>query len=160
MAKLGRKTKLTPATVRDLCAALSIGSPWEVACAYARVSRSMVFRWRQEAVLIIERIEKDSTIDLNEKERRLLDFYNKVEDSMADAAIGWQQVIDRAATHDPGWAKFMLKVRYPDGYREAPQAVDITTGGRTLDEAMESALLKVYGEAELEEEEDENSTTD
>lgn len=152
MAKFGRKTKLTHATVRDLCAALSIGSPWEVACAYARVSRSMVFRWRQMACLILERLEKDSSIELDEKERRLLDFYNKVEDSMASAAIGWQQVIERAATNDPVWAKFMLKVRHPDGYRETPKAMDITTGGKTLDEAVETALLKVYGETERTEE--------
>lgn len=133
MARLGRKLLLTERTTEDLCAALGIGATIEIACSYAGVSTDCYYLWMRKAKEVLELLAEDPQAELSTNQVKYLKFYNKIDKTQSYAAIGWLQVIERSATTDPNWARFMLKVRYPEGYSETTrQALDVTTGGEPL----------------------------
>ena len=133
MARLGRKLLLTERTTEDLCAALGIGSTIEIACSFAGVSTDCYYLWMRKADEVLKLLAEDPEAELTPNQVKYLRFYNKIDKTKSYAAIGWLQVIERAATNDPNWARFMLKVRYPEGYSETMrQAVDVTSGGERI----------------------------
>jgi hypothetical protein len=131
--KYGRKPKLTDSTIRDITAALSIGATIEIACAYAGVSSSSYYNWINAGKEALEKFDADPKIKLTEIEKKYLRFYDEIEKTKAYAAIGWLQVVNDAANHDPSYALRMLKIRYPDGFKETSSGeLDVTSGGEKI----------------------------
>lgn len=61
----------------------------------------------------------------HEDEQLFVDFFGAVEQARLEAGIRWQQVVDKAASADPNFALRMLRIRFPNDYRE-PNQTEIT----------------------------------
>lgn len=147
MARAGRKLKLTDTVTRDITAALSIGATIEIACAYAAVSPDSYYNWMRKAKEALAKLEADPDAKLTSNEKRYVQFFNKVEESQAWAAVGWLQVINESAERSPEWCKWLLKVRYPEGYSEV-QKQEITgrDGGPVEMHTVNTIIVREYVE--------------
>ncbi len=119
MAKLGRPTKVTKQRTEAFCEAISIGCTDAMASAYARIGQDTTIDWLKRARIELERRAKGEPIQ--EDEQPFVDFSQAVEQARLEAGIRWQQVVDKAANNDPNWAYRMLRVRFPQDYREVNQ---------------------------------------
>lgn len=116
--------KMTPETVENYCAAISIGATLEMAAAYADVHPTTPrqwLKWADEAQEKETRGERLTAID-----RRTVAFKDAVLRAKAEAGMKWQQVVNAAAEEDPAWAWRMLQIRFPEEYREPPRATELT----------------------------------
>jgi len=139
--RAGRKLKLTAAVIRDVTAALSIGATVDIACAYAGVSPGSYYSWIRQAEAALEKLEADSDTVLTKSETLYLKFLNKVETTKAYAAVGWLNVISESADTSPEWARWLLRVRYPDGFSEVTKH----------DIELEEVVIRVIGGVNLDE---------
>ena len=85
--------------------------------------------------------------DLNEQNQKEAEVVKSLELDRLDAL--WSTYFSRAmngdyAAFDRCMTIMDKRARY-QSIPEAPQSLDVTTGGRPLDGAFEAALLKVYG---------------
>ena len=152
MKKYGRKPKLTPSVVNDLVSAFGIGATVNIACAYSGVSPAAYYLWLKKGREALEKFEKNPDAALNKDEEKYLKFYDDIEKSKAFAAIGWLQVVNEAASVEPGYALKMLKIRYPDGFSEVQKSeVDMrASGSDVLIDTFNKHLSKTYPEEENE----------
>ena len=90
-----------------------------MAAAYARVGQDTAIDWLKRGKTEMERRAKGELPQ--EKEQPFVDFLQSVEQARMEAGIRWQQVVDSAANKDPNWAYRMLRVRFPQDYREVTQ---------------------------------------
>jgi len=123
----GRPTKLTQDVVEDICSAISIGAPYNLAALYAKISYPTLQNWLKLAR--DARKKQDAGGRLTTYEKRLLDFLRQVDEASGEAGITWQKTIHQAAKNDPVWAKYMLERRFPETQPASVQYVaniDIT----------------------------------
>lgn len=90
-----------------------------MAAAYAKIDQDTAINWLNRAKTEIERRAKGEPPQ--ESEQSFVDFFGAVEQARMEAGIRWQQVVDSAANKDPNWAYRMLRVRFPQDYREVTQ---------------------------------------
>jgi len=131
--RCGRKLKLTDSTIRDLEAAISIGATIDIACAYAGVSDASYYSWMRQGREALEKLEEDPDAVLSKNEQTYLKFLDAMEKAHAYTAVSWLQVVSDATISDPAWAMRMLKIRYPDDFREVEaRELDVTSGGEKV----------------------------
>ncbi len=143
-----RPTKLTPSIQDEIIAALEANATYEIAAQYAGISYHTLLNWRKRGQQVHDRIQAlgdDAVLKvltrremaLPEAERpdgitpddwKYFKFFQAVEETVAVAAVNWLQVIDRAASTDPNWAAWMLRMRFPDAYGGGQkQQVEVST---------------------------------
>lgn len=146
--RYGRHLKLTDTAIEKFCDAISIGAAIKNACAYANISVSTYYSWIHRGEAALERLEKDNDIELEDDEKLYLKFYNSVEQAQSNAAITWLQVVNEAASTEPGYALRMLKIRFPGDYDEV-QKSEVDLGGdvkEALLEKFNQNVKKIYGD--------------
>ena len=117
--KIGRPIKVNKGRTEAFCEAISIGCTDAMAAAYARIGQDTAIDWLKRGKSELERRAKGETPQ--EGEQPFVDFSQAVEQARMEAGIRWQQVVDAAAGKDPNWAYRMLRVRFPQDYREVTQ---------------------------------------
>lgn len=131
MAKIGRPTALTDDTIERIVTALSQGATYLLAAKYGGVSYNTFNEWCKRGAKELERREGDvkEGTPLWEKEQPFVDFYERVQNAEATAAIGWLAMIQKSAT-DGNWtaAAWKLERRYPQDYGR--KTVDVTHSGK------------------------------
>ena len=143
--KHGRKPKLTPSVIDDLTSAFGIGATVGIACSYAGVCQASYYLWLKKGREALEKFEADPDIKLSKDEIKYLKFYDAIDKSKAFAAIGWLDVVNNAATTEPGYALKMLKIRYPDGFAETQKTeIEIGDSKNELVESFKRNLGKTY----------------
>lgn len=115
---MARPTKLTKEVIQSITDALAIGSSYELAAVYAKISYSCLQGWMKSAR--DARLKRERGERLNSKEKEFLSFLGLVEDASGEAGIRWQTVVDKAAKTDPQMALQMLRIRF-SGYSDNPQ---------------------------------------
>jgi len=124
-----RRSKLTPKTIADYCAARQIGATQSVAALYAGVDTSSITHWKRRGEELRAQVALGETVAPADK--IYLRFMDAADEADASAAIEWLEVVNKAAKTDPGWAWRLLKQRYPEEYAERNN-VDVTTGGQPI----------------------------
>jgi hypothetical protein len=118
METRGRKIKLTDDITKIFTDALSIGASRDMAARYAGVSYMSIYIWLKRG----EAAHKKNSIV--EKEQVFINLFKEVEKAEAEAVIGWQQVVSKAAEKDPVWAMKMLQLRDKQNYSPAPTVLE------------------------------------
>lgn len=131
--KPGRKPLLTKELTETIATALSNGLTRETSSKYARISYRSFFGWYNRGRIEFDRLENGENPKRSEK--IYLHFFNQVETAEADAIVGWQDTINKAARNDPQWAFKMAALR-DRGYRnnEVALTLDLT---KATDEQLE-----------------------
>lgn len=111
---------MTPETVEAITDALSIGSSYELAALYAKISPACMENWLRQGR--DARKKQEAGEKLSAKEKRFLDFLRKVDEANGEAGIRWQTVVDKATAIDPNMALNMLRLRF-SGYSERAQVL-------------------------------------
>jgi len=124
-----RRSKLTPKTIADYCAARQIGATQSVAALYAGVDTSSITHWKRRGEELRAQVALGETVAPADK--IYLRFMDAADEADASAAIEWLEVVNKAAKTDPGWAWRLLKQRYPEEYMERNN-VDVTSDGAPL----------------------------
>ena len=146
--KYGRHLKLTDTTIEKLCRAISIGAAIKNACAFAGVSVTTYYSWLHEGEAVLERLEVDPEAELSDREVKFIQFYNSLEKAQSKAAMKWLEVVDNAASENPGYALRMLKIRFPGDYDEV-QKSEVDVGDNSRDAILETFkknVSKIYSE--------------
>jgi len=132
-SKFGRRRKLTPEKIEEICKWISEGQTIEVAAGLSGVSRGSVFSWLDQGRNA--EAKADAGEELNEMESLCFDFLDAFE--KADAQ--WQKdAVEtiRIAEIDPrNWTAAMTRLerRKPKQWgRHAPKQPETTTEDRTL----------------------------
>lgn len=120
----GRPTKLTPETIEDFAAAVSIGCTFDAAAVNAGIAYSTYRLWATEGEAA--RVKLAAGEKLTRHERALIDFLEAVEEAQATAKLNWQSTIDKAARIDPAWAWKMLQVRDSANYAPPPTRAEVS----------------------------------
>jgi hypothetical protein len=127
MAKIGRPTKVTKQRTEAFCEAISIGCTDAMAAAYARIGQDTAIDWLKRGKHELERRAKDEPAQ--EDEQPFVDFSQAVQQARMEAGIRWQAVVDKAANNDANFALRMLRIRFPNDYREVSQTEISGPGG-------------------------------
>ena len=115
---MARPTKLNKKVISAITDALAIGSSYELAAIYAKVSYSCFQNWMKQGKDAQKKAESGDKLTL--KEHTFLKFLGQVEDASGEAGINWQTVVNKAAKTDPNMALQMLRLRF-SGYSDNPQ---------------------------------------
>lgn len=103
MAKLGRKTKLTPELQKKVCEIIKAGNYAKTACILAGISESTFYSWKKQG--------------MNEKSGKYLEFLESIKKAEKFAEAYFVQLIREAAENSPmNWkaAAWLLERRNPD----------------------------------------------
>jgi hypothetical protein len=127
----GRPIKLTAKRQTAFCEAISIGCTNEMAAAYALIDPDTANNWLNRGKAELERRAKDEPVQ--EGEEVFVKFFGAVRQARLEAGARWQQVVDDAASKDANFALRMLKMRFPQDYREvAAQEISAPGGGPAI----------------------------
>jgi hypothetical protein len=116
MARRGPRTRLTDAVIDKVCNARSIGASLTICGQHVGVVVATIHDWRARGRAEQDCIDAGETPDPDAA--IYLKFHQRFEESETNAALTWLQVIDKAASIDPSWARWQLRVRYPEDYTE------------------------------------------
>ncbi len=133
--RIGRKPRISKKIIGEIVDARALGSPLRVAAGYAGIGESTLHLWMDEARILLEKLQDDSTREetlaelvrlqkSEDKDERSdyrvailkLELLERLDQALAYAAISWLQVIDRAASIDPKWASYMLEKNFPEEF--------------------------------------------
>ena len=98
-----------------------------MAAAYARIGQDTAIDWLKRGKHELERRAKDEPAQ--EDEQPFVDFSQAVQQARMEAGIRWQAVVDKAANNDANFALRMLRIRFPNDYREVSQTEISGPGG-------------------------------
>lgn len=134
MAKVGRKTKLTPTVQKTIIEAVRVGATFEAACGRAGVPMSTFMEWRQRGAGESKR----------KKTKLYADFAEAVDRAEADAEIHLVATINKASSKNWQAAAWLLKNRHPDRYSDRSRIdMDANVTQRPPREEMDELLAKV-----------------
>ncbi len=94
---LGRPTKFTEETIQDVLHAISLGSPYELACDYAGISYELFRQWHRRA---------------ENGEEVFIVFVDRVKKAQGVAAVKWLTKIDKAMEEQWQAAAWKLERRH------------------------------------------------
>ncbi len=118
--KLGRPTKITKRRIEAFCEAISIGGTNEMAAAYAHISIPTALEWLEKGENEAKSIAQGNAPQ--ESEALFFDFFNAVTQARLEAGLRWQMIVNTAAERDASWAYKMLRMRFPNDYKEVTQS--------------------------------------
>lgn len=102
-----------------------------MAAAYARIGQDTAIDWLKRGKNELERRAKGEPAQ--EDEQPFVDFSQAVQQARMEAGIRWQAVVDKAANNDANFALRMLRIRFPNDYREPTQAEVSGPGGGPME---------------------------
>ena len=124
---MGRPSKLTRKTHKDIEDAIYTGATYRLAAQYAGISYDTLNAWRKRGEAEAARLAADPSAKPVKSEAMYLKFSEMLEDARANAGISWLQVIEQTARTDASWAKYLLQTHFPDDY--APKPAEVTVKG-------------------------------
>lgn len=124
--KVGKPLKLTAEVIKNVCEAVSIGTPLAAASVYGGISYRSHINYYNAGADEFSRLEEVEGAVADPAKRLFLQYFLGINKAKADAAVTWAQVLNNAATVDPRWAFEMLKKWYPETYGETIKKVELT----------------------------------
>lgn len=128
----GRRTKCTPALIKEISQVLLAGNYICVACDYAGITEATYFGWINRATAELDRVEREGG-EVSEKEKIFVDFFKSVTRARTSAEIHSVHTLRKAGEEDWRASAFYLERSFPDRWGRRSLNVDVTSGGEKIE---------------------------
>lgn len=113
MTERGRPTKLTYEIIKRITDIVRAGNYLETAAAHAGIDKTTLHRWMKRGAREEERVEKESDLEMDPKEKIYVDFCHSIKKAIADSEIKDLLIIGKAAEMDWKASAWRLERRFP-----------------------------------------------
>lgn len=119
-----------------------IGATYKIAAQYAGVGESSIMCWLEIARELQKKIDEGEKPRFSKYQKLVMEFSRRITEADNIDDINLLQVIDKAASSDPGWAEKRLRWKHRGAFEIATN-IDLTTGGDKIQPTV-IEIVKTY----------------